>query len=193
MIAFLDFEASSLSKTSFPVEVAWVFEDGRFASLLIKPNDDWTDWSQKAEALHGLSRGLLRSEGVPAAQVARQMVDELSVHDLFASAPSWDGKWLSVLLRGGGLPRHALRLRKSDEAFLEVARGSWADAADDELQAMVSEIIRATEVRNSPAHRALPDARLELERWIRVRKAAAACQSGVSPPYDPSSSGQATH
>ncbi|MEK1875915.1 MAG: transcriptional regulator, partial [Rhizobium altiplani] len=37
MIVFLDFEASSLSKHSYPVEIAWVFEDGRSRSFLIKP------------------------------------------------------------------------------------------------------------------------------------------------------------
>lgn len=122
MIAFIDFEASSLSKTSFPIEVAWVFEDGRSTSFLIRPNDDWNDWSVEAETIHGLSRELLRSDGVPVDHVARQMVDDLSGHDLFASAPSWDGKWLSVLMRGGGFPRHALRLRKSDQAFFEIGR-----------------------------------------------------------------------
>ncbi|MFT3810039.1 MAG: hypothetical protein QM698_08990 [Micropepsaceae bacterium] len=28
MLAFLDFEASSLSDNSYPIEVAWIFEDG---------------------------------------------------------------------------------------------------------------------------------------------------------------------
>lgn len=29
MLVFLDFEASSLGKRSYPIEVAWVVEDGR--------------------------------------------------------------------------------------------------------------------------------------------------------------------
>lgn len=173
MIAFLDFEASSLNKKSFPVEVAWVFEDGRSRSLLIRPAEDWTDWSLKAEQLHGLTREYLESEGVSVAVVADQMMRELAGHQLYASAPSWDGKWLSVLLRAAGLPRHALRLRKSDEAFIEKARHIiTGQFSDTEVAAMVAAIIKDTEAGNAPAHRALPDAMLEMTRWRRVDEVA---------------------
>ena len=37
MLVFLDFEASSLAKRGYPIEVAWVFEDGRAESHLIRP------------------------------------------------------------------------------------------------------------------------------------------------------------
>ena len=37
MIHFLDFEASSLMKGSFPIEVAWVDQDAQAESYLIKP------------------------------------------------------------------------------------------------------------------------------------------------------------
>ena len=96
------------------------------------------------------------------------MLEELTGHDLYASAPSWDGKWLSVLLRGAGLPRHALRLRKSDEALFEAARIALGDVATDPLASeIVSEILMNTEVAE-PAHRALADAKLELDRWVLV-------------------------
>lgn len=54
------------------------------------------------------------------------MIDQLSGRALFASAPSWDGKWLSALLRAAKLPRHVLRLRDSDEARAEAARNILA-------------------------------------------------------------------
>jgi hypothetical protein len=53
MKVFLDFEASSLSDRSYPVEVAWVFQDGRSESHLIRPATEWTDWDDEAEAIHG--------------------------------------------------------------------------------------------------------------------------------------------
>ena len=62
MIVFLDFEASSLSKHSYPVEIAWVFEDGRSRSFLIKPKSGWTDWSADAEKIHGISRDRLQEK-----------------------------------------------------------------------------------------------------------------------------------
>jgi hypothetical protein len=97
------------------------------------------------------------------------MIETLSGHDLFASAPSWDGKWLSALLRAGGLPRHALRLRKSDEAFFEAARKILKyDHRDEQVAKLVAETILESEPSN-PAHRALADAKLELDRLRLVR------------------------
>src|SRR6188474_3495839 len=88
MIVFLDFEASSLAKLSYPIEVAWVFEDGPSETHLIRPAPQWTDWDMDAEAIHHISRETLQNEGTPHDVVARRMVDQLSGHDLFASAPS---------------------------------------------------------------------------------------------------------
>ena len=44
MRVFLDFEASSLSKDSYPIEVGWAGEDGSTEAHLIRPAPDWTDW-----------------------------------------------------------------------------------------------------------------------------------------------------
>ncbi|MBL6080322.1 transcriptional regulator [Belnapia sp. T18] len=116
MIIFLDFEASSLGKHGFPIEVGWVAEDGAGESHPIRPAPGWVEWSAEAEGIHGISRDRLLRDGTPFDAVARRMMETLTNHDLYASAPSWDGKWLSTLLRAAGLPWHALRLRASDEA-----------------------------------------------------------------------------
>jgi hypothetical protein len=55
-IAFLDFEASSLGKQGYPIEVAWVFANGEEESHLIRPAEAWTDWDVKAGRIHGISR-----------------------------------------------------------------------------------------------------------------------------------------
>ncbi len=75
MKVFLVFEASSLSDHSYPVEVAWVFQDGRSESHLIRPATGWTDWDDEAEAIHGITREKLASEGEPHADVATHMVE----------------------------------------------------------------------------------------------------------------------
>jgi len=175
MKVFLDFEASSLSDQSYPVEVAWVFQDGRSESHLIKPATGWTDWDEKAEAIHGLGRETLVEEGEPHDLVAARMVEALSDHELFASAPSWDGKWLSVLLRGAGLPRHALRLRNTDEALRSTAKEILqtvltSGRLDIEVHALVSAANAGKTAH--PAHRALADAQGEYETWCRLRQAA---------------------
>lgn len=174
MLVFLDFEASSLAKLSYPIEVAWVFEDGREESHLIRPAAQWTDWDAAAEAIHHIPRAQLEAEGTAYDVVAQRMVAALTGHDLFASAPSWDGKWLSALLRAAKLPRHALRLRDTEEAQRATATAILRDVVPAALLGRaVAEVVTLAEVRDRevPAHRALADARDEWERWCVVKRA----------------------
>lgn len=183
MRVFLDFEASSLSKNSYPIEVAWVLEDGASEAWLIRPALNWTEWDGCAERIHGIPRALLEREGEPHDRVAARMIEALTGHDLFASAPSWDGKWLSALLRAAGLPRHALRLRDSDEAYLEMAKELLRKAVQPEhLEQVASSLVAGAEARSPekpPAHRALADAQGERLRWLKVRYEASALASSL--------------
>ncbi len=176
MNVFLDFEASSLAKHGYPIEVGWVFEDGRERSCLIRPPVEWSDWDPAAEAIHGIRRETLISDGEEVAAVAARMVDELGGHALHASAPSWDGKWLSALLRAGGLPRHALRLRDTEDAQRDSARAVLDGRVPQaEVESLAGEAVALAEVRSReqpPAHRALADARAERARWMLVREIA---------------------
>jgi hypothetical protein len=175
MHVFLDFEASSLAKESYPIEVAWVFEDGTAESHLIRPAEDWTDWDESAAAVHGIARTDLLASGEPHDEIARHMLTVLAGHRLFASSPSWDGKWLSVLLRAAGLPRHALRLDDTDAAQLEAALAGLGKAWPEpqrrpRAEALVARI-RAADT-GPVAHRALPDAWHERDLWQAIRRAA---------------------
>lgn len=175
MRVFLDFEASSLADRSHPIEVAWVFQDGRQESHLIAPAPSWTDWDEKAEAIHHISRDLLAAEGEPHDRVAARMLEALDGHDLFASAPSWDGKWLSALLRSAGIPRHALRLRDTDEALRETATEILSAVfGGAQLERDVHNLVARAGAGDAtpPAHRALADAAAERAKWVRVRDAA---------------------
>lgn len=176
MLVFLDFEASSLSEQSYPVEVAWVFEDGREEAHLIRPAPAWVDWDPVAEAIHGIDRATLERDGTPHDIVAQRMVAGLSGHDLRASAPSWDGKWMSKLLRAAGLPRRSLRLADSDDALLDVAReGLRVTVPAMQLEATAGALVAQVKAHlcSPPAHRALADARAEHALWLAVREAAA--------------------
>ncbi|WP_043836436.1 transcriptional regulator [Muricoccus aerilatus] len=184
MIVFLDFEASSLGKRSFPVEVGWVREDGREESHLIRPAPDWTEWSAEAEAIHRLTRERLEREGEPHGEVARRMLAELSGHALYASAPSWDGQWLSRLLRAAGQPRHALRLRDTEDARRDAALAALTAAGvepsrcDKLLAEILADIVREQR-EATPAHRALEDAKSELRLWQEARRRAEEAVRGV--------------
>lgn len=176
MRAFIDFEASSLGRHGYPIEVAWVFEDGGSESFLISPIEAWTDWDPSAEAIHGISREQLINEGMATDVVAKRLVDSLQGHEVFASAPSWDGKWLSALLRSAGLPRHAVRLADTDAALMELAAALLAPfLPSSDIHRATRKILADTAkqfVDRQPVHRALPDAQLERERWRMVSKLA---------------------
>lgn len=173
MRVFLDFEASSLAKHGYPIEVAWAFEDGQGESYLIRPAPDWTDWDEAAERIHRIPRSELVDHGEPVEAVAARMTEALGGHGLYASAPSWDGKWLSALLRAAGLPRHSLRLLDTEvvrrEVAVEMLGSSLAGAV---LEAAVADVLeRAADFGRSlsPEHRALADARQEWRVVEQVR------------------------
>ena len=172
MIVFLDFEASSLGKRSFPIEVGWAAEDGQEETHLIRPAPGWDDWTEEAERIHGIPLARLQAEGTPHDMVARRVVERLSGHALYASAPSWDGKWLSALLRAAGLPRHALRLRDTEDAQRDTALALLGAERAAEAEAIIAAVREKAERDEPPAHRALDDARAELARWREVRRRA---------------------
>ncbi len=187
MRVFLDFEASSLAKRSYPIEVAWVFEDGRCESHLIQPHPDWTDWDEEAEAIHGISRSQLAREGEPHDRVALRMVEVLTGHDLFASAPSWDAKWLNALLRSVGFPKHQLRLGKTSEMIARELGTLLGEAfSPEDAREAVKAILAETDPARTgpPAHRALPDAQADRSRWLAAQGAAEALRQakGHLPP-----------
>ena len=176
MNVFLDFEASSLGKKSVPIEVAWVFENGASADYLIRPAPGWDDWDARAEAIHHIDRATLARHGIAHDVVAATMVEQLTGHALFASAPSWDGKWLSALLRAAGHSRHLLRLQDSDDACRRIAVEALKGFVPPEaLAATVEDLIGSISVRPpgvAPAHRALADAQEDFRRWRAVGDAA---------------------
>lgn len=176
MRVFLDFEASSLAKKSYPIEVGWIFEDGRSEEWLIRPAADWTDWDEDAARIHGIDRDHLERAGTPHDEVATHMLEALAGHDVFASAPSWDGKWLSVLLRAAGLPRHAMRLSDTEMAQRETAAERLrtvvqGDALEREIEKIMNEARRLVE-DEAVRHRALDDAKRELRIWQEVARLA---------------------
>jgi hypothetical protein len=175
MRVFLDFEASSLSDDSYPIEAGWVFEDGREETHLIRPAPAWTEWDEEAADLHGITRAELEARGTPHDVLAHRMLEHLGEHRIYATAPSWDGKWLSVLLRGAGLPRHALRLQDSDEAHMDAALKALAGLPEPEpLALMLIEEARARVFAAPARHRALEDAKAELAVFVEVQRLARA-------------------
>lgn len=186
MRAFLDLEGSSLDRHSFPVEVAWVFEDGTGESHLIRPAARWVEWEPAAQWLHRIPLDLLEVDGSPVETIGRRLVDQLSDHEVYADAPSWDGDWLGILLRSAGLPGGALKLVDIDAGLEELARAILAPSLpSSQIPRATRRILADASARfagRPRAQRALADARLSRERWLAVSGLAHAYreESGIS-------------
>lgn len=117
---FIDFEASSLRDTSYPIEVAWSLEDGTIEAYLIKPAWDWSDWDPNAEAVHNISQQELIEKGLPAWHIAHRMNETLHGKTLYSDAPEFDGFWLERLFaHHNDEPR--FELRHFDSLFPQVS------------------------------------------------------------------------
>lgn len=176
MRAFLHFEATSLSRHGFPIEVAWVFEDGREESHLIRPAPGWKDWDPDPKAPNAIPRDRLGIEGVPVDIIAGRLVEELGGGDVYSNSPFWDRKWLGLLLRTAGLSRLPFALIDADLGLEELVGAILAPSVPSSSIHRAKRRILADAsawfAGRSLAHRALPDARLERERWLCVSRLA---------------------
>jgi DNA polymerase III epsilon subunit-like protein len=100
-LIFIDFEASSLSSRSYPIEIgcAWI-EDDRVVHVaeLIRPDPSWPpDWSAESAAVHGIGHAAL-ALAEPAVSVARRFATLLTGRTIVSDAPDFDSRWLGRLL-----------------------------------------------------------------------------------------------
>ena len=179
MIVFLDFEASSLSPGSWPVEVGWAADGEVAESHLIRPSNAWVDWDTAAQAVHGLPLAYLREQAEPAELVGRRVLDVLASPgaSVFSDAAGWEQLWLDCLLREAGLPlsikvRPASRIYQVElRRLLELApppQKRWYDhvvrALDTEAKEILADVHAAELQRQRIRHRAGPDS--EAAQWI---------------------------
>jgi hypothetical protein len=191
MIRFVDVEASSLKQGGFPVEVAWVDQDGQGETYLIRPAPDWLsphggvpEWSPASERLHGISLTMLMDKGTPHKWVAARVAAALMPkHVLAASdAPGHDGQWLGMLLSAAGIAPSTI-LHDVQTLYgwacrplldlLPPGDGPAREAAEERVRETAMVVVaRAEEVealRPRVQHRALPDAESLWRTWRTVR------------------------
>lgn len=154
--AFIDFEASSLDLiASYPIEVGVCLPDGTLHSWLIRPYQLWQDWSDSAEAIHGISRARLEHDGRPVDEVAQQL-NQLLSGQVFCDAWTFDSFWLHRLYRAAGAtPGFQL---ESISMLLDPSQvRQWSGVR----QQVISEL-------GLPVHRAANDALILHKTWHRV-------------------------
>lgn len=97
--SFLDFEASSLASTSYPIEVAWSLPDGSIESHLVSPAgiEKWTDWSILSQHVHGIPHEELLIRGKAPDWICRRMNEQLAGQCVYTDNPLYDGMWLAEM------------------------------------------------------------------------------------------------
>ncbi|MBN7769857.1 hypothetical protein KUV44_13935 [Marinobacter daepoensis] len=154
--AFIDFEASSLDLiASYPIEVGLCMPDGKLHSWLIRPHVLWQDWSESAEAIHGISRARLEREGMAVQEVARQL-NELLPGQVFCDAWTFDSFWLHRLFRAAGAPP-GFQLESISTLLDSSQVRQWSAIR----QQVIAEL-------GLPVHRAANDALILHKTWERV-------------------------
>jgi DNA polymerase III epsilon subunit-like protein len=98
----IDIEASGFD--GFPIEVGWCDQDGNCEGHVIRPAWDWTDWDNRSERVHGISREYLADQGKPFDAVAKLVADMLArcrADGVMVASdnPDYDREWLIKLLR----------------------------------------------------------------------------------------------
>lgn len=109
-LVVLDFEATALALTSYPIEVgvAILKEPGaeiRSWSSLIKPDPRWdisAQWDQDAERLHGISRQMVREGKEPHAVMAQLNALVPSGTTVWCDGGAYDVHWLATLSEASG-------------------------------------------------------------------------------------------
>jgi hypothetical protein len=174
-IFFLDFEASSLSDESFPIEIGWVDEAGQGESWLITPAEHWTEWSTDSERVHGISRSVLNQHGSPFRTVAKRAESVLGAEHVlvFADQPAYGGYWFRVLMKAAGLP--AIPVLDVMQLYGEACRPLLSRSRNPQQSVQrAHEIVAAAENTESALprtrHRALSDAKGLWWTWREIQR-----------------------
>jgi len=152
MNIFIDFEASSLSPQSWPIEVGLAWLEGRevaVKSRLVCPRAHWdpADWDSKSEGVHGLPYSTVLSAGSNADVVSDWLLDIVQENTLISDAPEFDQRWLDRLLDQPGP-----RVQDFDQAVWDEFSNGGNPASS-----RVARVYKAKASRPT-THRAGPDA-----------------------------------
>ena len=168
--AFLDFEASSLASASYPIEVAWSLPDpdGSIESHLISPASisRWTDWSPKAERIHGISQALLRAEGKAPLWICERLNTQLAGQIVYTDDPDYDQVWLMELFSASWGLKPSFTLASVDDLLLsQLDPEGFNRSAALKTLALIKTQVRQ---RLPQRHRAQWDVAYLIELWQRV-------------------------
>lgn len=154
---FIDFEASSLDLiASYPIEVGVCMPNGDVKSWLIKPHVLWTDWSEKAARIHGISKEELLNDGTEISTVIDELNQLLDGQTVYCDAWTFDSFWLHRLYKAG---------RSKPTFQLESISALLSEEQVEHWQEMHDKVI---EEQGLVRHRAANDAIILQKTWQRL-------------------------
>lgn len=157
--ATLDFEASSLTHESWPIEVGLSWLAGgevRTWNTLIRPAPDWNlaDWAPQSAAVHGIA--LEELEDAPAAyRVVDDLLGFLGDRVMVSDAPEFERRWLSRLMKAG-----TQAVMPAIEDYHLVSCSIFSGLALDMLYEALE--------RSTAPHRAGPDSARLVHAWRKA-------------------------
>ncbi|KIN60460.1 Exonuclease superfamily [Sulfitobacter noctilucae] len=157
-VAFLDFEASSLDKDSWPVEIglSWVDQnlDVQTFESLIRPAPEWPEdaWSPASAAIHNIARRDL-DNAPDIITVVNAFLHALKGRIALSDAVSFERHWLDQLFGAAGVSDH-VSIHDFDAATLGAFPPNVLDHVYERLD------------RTQAPHRAGPDSARMAKAWI---------------------------
>jgi hypothetical protein len=163
---FIDFEASSLSVYSYPIEIAWSLEDGSIESYLISPQEmpEWTDWDIKAERIHGIKKQELLKRGKSALWVCNRVCESLVGKVLYSDYPLYDRLWMEKLLKVCNPNKNVtIEIKQIDDLLMEI----MCPEVSERSRALTRMVYMKFEARKivGKQHRASWDVEYLIELW----------------------------
>ncbi|HNH45247.1 MAG TPA: hypothetical protein PK633_14300 [Agitococcus sp.] len=162
---FLDIEASSLSSSSYPIEIAWNDHTGHIQSYLISPMGikSWTDWSAKAEKIHGISQDTLITQGQSPTSVAQIIHQQLSKQVVYSDNPDYDEYWLGELFKkSAGLSLY-VTVKSIDVLLTKILSPQFMEPT--QLMFAIKNLKQQAKQQMTPQHRAASDVKYLLHLY----------------------------
>lgn len=138
----IDFEASGLSSSSFPIEVGVVLENGHCYESLICPVHEWHHWDPDAENLHGIPRQSLETDGHTAFQVCNMLNQICQGRTFYTDCWVHDYAWLMKLYMTSGI-QAAFQCSPIERLLSDIEMQEWRCRKADIAKALALQEHRA--------------------------------------------------
>lgn len=162
---FIDFEASSLSFDSYPIEIAWGSDIDQIESYLISPESipAWTDWSEVSQEVHGIPPEELYTHGKHPEWVCQQVYHGLNNKLVYSDAPPFDTDWLHKLFAAANLPLPQFVIKDIHEIL--IAEVACENSDTNEIIPLIEKRKKTARQKVKIQHRAASDVQYLIELW----------------------------